>query len=115
MIIGDFNAIVGSHEKRGGPPPPNISCDEFVAFIDSCDFIHMDIVGAKFKWTNKRKGRSRADIRLDRAICHAAWYTIWTDTTCRTLVREFSGHHLLLLHFYIFFRKYPKSFKFLFC
>lgn len=48
VIIGDFNAIFGAHEKMSGPPPLNISSDEFVSFTDSCDMIHTDMVGVEF-------------------------------------------------------------------
>lgn len=85
VAIGDFNAIVGSHEKRGRPSPLNISYNEFVAFTDACDFVHMDALGEEFTWTNGRKGRGHTDIHLDRAVCNVAWYTVWTDTACRTL------------------------------
>lgn len=76
MVIGDFNAVIGSHEKRRGPPPLSISCDEFTAFTDMCDLIHMDIDGAEFTWTNGSQARSRINFRLDRALCNVAWYSI---------------------------------------
>lgn len=113
--MGDFNAVLGAYEKRGRPPPLNIACDEFVAFTDSCDLIHIDTTGAEFMWTNGRKRRGRTDIRLDKAICSTAWYLVWSDTSCRALVREFSDYHPMLLHFDIYTRRFPKSFRFLSC
>ena len=29
IFIGDFNAVLGAHEKRGRRPPPNLSCADF--------------------------------------------------------------------------------------
>lgn len=92
-----------------------ISCDEFNTFSDTCDLIHMDTDGAKFTWTNRRHGRCRIDIYLDRALCNTAWYSIWIDTTCKSPAREFYVHHPLLLHFDIYSRRFPKLFRFMSC
>lgn len=48
VVMGDFNVVVGTHEKRGGTPPLSIPIDEFVAFTDSCDLIHMDTIGTDY-------------------------------------------------------------------
>ncbi|KAL6130069.1 hypothetical protein ACLB2K_068450 [Fragaria x ananassa] len=42
MAIGDFNYVLGAHEKSGGPPPSLISCLEFQNMLDACDFVHLD-------------------------------------------------------------------------
>lgn len=41
IFIGDFNAVLGSHVKRGGCPPLKISCDEFSAWSGSCKLSHL--------------------------------------------------------------------------
>lgn len=62
VITGNFNAIIGIHEKLAGPSPLGISCDEFTAFSNICDLIHMDTNGAEFTWTNGRQGGGRTNI-----------------------------------------------------
>lgn len=114
-IIGDFNAVIGSHEKMGGSPPPQIACDEFAAFSNTYYLVYMDTVGADFMLTNGREGDRHTKVRLDRVFCNAEWYSTWSDTSCRSLVREFSNHNPLLLNFDIYVRRYPKTFRFLSC
>lgn len=82
VSIRDLNVVVGDHEKKGGPSHLNISSDEFVAFTDVCDLIHMNTVAVEFTQTNGRKGRGCTNIRLDGVICNTTWYTIWFDTSC---------------------------------
>lgn len=47
-FIGDYNAVIGVHEKRGGGNPLQVSCDEFKAWIDSCQLTHFLTRGAEF-------------------------------------------------------------------
>lgn len=70
-IIADFNAITGSHEKKGGSLPSQISCDTFIAFSNTANLIHMDIVRADFTWFNGRRGRIHTEVRLDKTLCNA--------------------------------------------
>lgn len=45
MVIGDFNVIMGTHEKAGGNSPPTISCLDFSNMIDACCLTHLSIEG----------------------------------------------------------------------
>lgn len=47
-VMRDFNVVIGAHEKSGGNPPLHISGEEFIAFSDTCDLIHMDTIGAEY-------------------------------------------------------------------
>jgi hypothetical protein len=29
LFMGDYNAVLGAHEKRGRRPPPSLSCEDF--------------------------------------------------------------------------------------
>lgn len=50
IVIGDFNAVIGAHEKRGGRLPCRTSCDEFKSMTDACEFTHIDTKGSLFTW-----------------------------------------------------------------
>lgn len=63
-FIGDFNCIMGSHEKLGGRPPVQIACQEFVAFTSSANLIHMQTQGAQYTWSNERGGNRHTEVRL---------------------------------------------------
>lgn len=68
LAVGDFNEILGAHEKLGNPPR-QISCNEFNSFIDSCGFIDINAHGSFFTWTKGRGVRSHVEQRLDRCLC----------------------------------------------
>ena len=53
-IMGDFNAVMGAHEKTGPPPQP-ISCREFRNGIDSCNFTDIDTKDAFYTWSQRRR------------------------------------------------------------
>lgn len=45
MVIGDFNAILGAHEKHGGRMPSRTSCTDFQNMVDTCNFMHLHYTG----------------------------------------------------------------------
>lgn len=70
--IGDFNAIIGSHEMRGSHLPFQASCAEFKQWSDSCNLIHLETVGAQYTWSNGRKVMHHTEKILDRSLCNVA-------------------------------------------
>jgi len=56
MFIGDFNSILGAHEKLGGRIPLNIACSEFSSWSNMHSLTHLDTCGTKYTWINKREG-----------------------------------------------------------
>lgn len=57
-FIGDFNTILGGHEKRGGSSPLQASCIDFRDWSDSNNLTHTTTRGAEFTWANNRRGSS---------------------------------------------------------
>lgn len=111
-FLGDFNAILGSHEKRGGNLPSHVSCEEFNAWSDSCNLTHLLTRGAEYTWSNKRRGRALVEMRLDRSICNDPWLSFWDFVSCCTLPKSHSDHHPILLTLKKGIRSFPSSFKF---
>jgi len=56
LFVGDFNSILGAHEKLGGRIPLNIACTEFISWTNNNSLIHMATNGAHYTWTNNREG-----------------------------------------------------------
>lgn len=48
LFIGDFNCILGAHQKREGCPLIQMACDEFVMFTNTANLIHMQTHGAQY-------------------------------------------------------------------
>lgn len=96
-LIGDFNAVTGSHEMRGSGMPLPISCEEFKLWSESCGLHHLSIRGAEFTWSNGRRGRHHTEKRLDRSLCNDSCLDYWHSAACCTLIRSKSDHYPLLL------------------
>ncbi|XP_042519185.1 uncharacterized protein LOC122092960 [Macadamia integrifolia] len=72
MMVGDFNALLASHEKQGTGAFNLGSTAEFSAMVDVCHLIQLPSLGVKFTWTNNRKRGNVSDV-LDRGFCNEAW------------------------------------------
>ncbi|XP_062028531.1 uncharacterized protein LOC133744441 [Rosa rugosa] len=99
LVFGDFNAILGAHEKKGGAPVCRRSCEEFQAMSDVCELIHVDTHGAEFTWVRRRGLRGNVEERLDRCLANLSWMDSWDTFDCSTLPRLCSDHNPLLMSF----------------
>ena len=57
--IGDFNALLGEHEKTRCVPAPG-PCREFRRFINDCLLSDIPTRGAFYTWYNRRSGSNFA-------------------------------------------------------
>jgi len=97
LFYGNFNAVLGAHEKRGRWPPPSLSCTDFLHWSNVNLLSHLPSFGSFFTLSNGRLGLENVALRLDREICNIDWLNIWQRTTCSSLVRHHSDHHPLLI------------------
>ncbi|XP_039690616.1 uncharacterized protein [Medicago truncatula] len=97
LYMGDFNAILGAHEKRGRRPPPPLSCEDFLNWTNANILNHLPTLGTFYTWTNGRFGDENVALRLDRAVCNEEWINFWRSSNCADLVRHQSDHHPILL------------------
>lgn len=112
LIVGDFNAILGTHEQRGGRVPSVASCQDFRNWSEACSLFHLPSRGAKFTWTNGRGAATHIERRLDRALCNEELFNFWSSTPCNTLSKTQSDHHPLLVTMKKGLQSFPSSFKF---
>jgi hypothetical protein len=111
-FIGDFNAILGAHEKFGRRPPPRASCDDYLNWTNAHSLSHLLTTGVQLTWNNGRAGRDYVAIRLDHTICNMDWFSFWQNISCCALVRSSSNHHPLLFSQYNSTRRHSPPFKF---
>ncbi|KAL6224666.1 hypothetical protein ACLB2K_003521 [Fragaria x ananassa] len=112
LLVGDFNAILGAHEKSGGRLPTRVSCHEFQHMVDVCHLTQIDLKGSPFTWTNGRGVGSHIEMLLDRCFCSIPWLDSWPVTSCSTLVRHSSDHNPLLISFKKYVAQGPIPFRF---
>ncbi|XP_042505574.1 uncharacterized protein LOC122082160 [Macadamia integrifolia] len=95
VALGDLNATLYSHEKRG-PGRFNVGATaEFQAMVDACDQISSPSQGSKFTWTNN-KCRGHVVARLDRSFFNAQWLEVFGDCGQQVLHRSISDHAPIL-------------------
>ncbi|XP_042519205.1 uncharacterized protein LOC122092989 [Macadamia integrifolia] len=96
MMVGDFNALLASHEMRG-PGAFNLgSTTEFAAMVDVYHLIQLPSQGVKFTWTNNRR-RGNVSAVLNRGFYNEAWLSYFQDCAQFVLQRDFSDHCPLLI------------------
>lgn len=66
--MGDFNAVMGSHEKSGGISPYAPSCNDFNGFIEEHCMIEMSPSNSAYTWSNGRIDESHIEAKLDRCF-----------------------------------------------
>ena len=71
MVIGDFNKIVSSLEKRGGRK--SLSKTSFGEWISNNMLVDMGFIRQKFTWMTKRGVGEDIWERLDGGLCSMEW------------------------------------------
>ncbi|PNX83153.1 endonuclease/exonuclease/phosphatase family protein, partial [Trifolium pratense] len=102
VFVGDFNAVLGAHEKWGKRLPPKISCDDFLLWTNANQLSHLNTIGVQFTWSNGRADNDYVALRLDRAICNSLF----------ALYRHCSDHHPWLVSQELSETQHPTPFRF---
>ena len=97
QFLGDFNAILGAHEKKGGCLPIAQSCQDFIDWTQAGDLTHINTRGSNFTWSNGRLDNNHIQVRLDRTVCNQQSIGFWDAISCSTLSKCHSDHYPILL------------------
>lgn len=111
VYIGDFNALLGAHERRGNAPA-EISCREFRLFIESAELIEPASSGVPLTWAGRRFLPRHTESVLDRALMSFGFSEIWFSSTCLKLPRITSDHSPIVLSCSLDSINSPKPFRF---
>lgn len=93
VVLGDFNAIMSDHERRGGSS--NFSVRGMLRFremVQNCHLIDVGFQGSPFTW---RHGNLLQ--RLDRVLCNLQWCTNFPSATVFHLPFFKSDHRAMLV------------------
>lgn len=98
LLMGDFNVILGPHEKQGGRQGTGWSTGtELQDLLDSSDARDVGFVGNPYTRSNHQSPPNRILERLDRCLGNAEWICSYDDIVVRHLPRIGSDHCPLLL------------------
>jgi len=112
-FIGDFNCILGAHEHRGRTNPARLPIQEFQAWTDVNNLIHLPTRGVEFTWSNGRGGGRHTDRRLDRVICNQEWLDMCCSMSVDALTKHKSDHFPILMEFKLSDVSFASQFKFM--
>ena len=97
LCFGDFNEILGRHEKTGNNGKNQALIGRFQEAIQLCELQDMDYSGHAFTWSNNRSGEQNVQERLDRFIVNATWIHIYSWYQVSYLPKRRSDHLPILL------------------
>ncbi|KAJ8773128.1 hypothetical protein K2173_028305 [Erythroxylum novogranatense] len=95
LIMGDFNSLLSSSERRGGSVNRSGICKPFLEWFTNSNLIDIGYKGPDFTWK-----RGLLHERLDRGLCNAAWRFKFQEDSITHLARISSNHRPLLMSFY---------------
>jgi hypothetical protein len=96
-IIGDFNDILSSDEKKGRADRANWLINGFREAVVDAGLFDLKMEGYNFTWF-KSLGTDRAvEEKLDRALSNAAWYQQFPNANLECLTATSSDHYPLWL------------------
>jgi hypothetical protein len=96
-LMGDFNDILHSDEKKGRATRPNWLIRGFRQAVQDVGLVDVHMEGYPFTWF-KSLGTPRAiEEKLDRALATNSWMQMFPNAKLESLVAPSSDHFLILL------------------
>lgn len=74
MVIGDFNDLLTSDDKRGRVAHPQWLFRGFREAVTDCNLVDLPLIGYKFTWFKSRGSSDMVEERLDRAMGNPSWH-----------------------------------------
>ncbi|XP_042518493.1 uncharacterized protein LOC122092221 [Macadamia integrifolia] len=96
MIIGDSNATLFDHERRGPRRFCSGAASEFSAMVNASTMIQIPSFGRKFTWSNNQR-RGHVTAVLDRTLVNEEWLKTFDDCIQKELPRIASDHAPLMV------------------
>ncbi|XP_071939846.1 uncharacterized protein [Coffea arabica] len=93
LLLGDFNEVVDSTEKRGGRRFVGEYSNSLIECIQICELIDLGFSGPALTWNNCREGGANVRKRLDRVLCNGMWNLDYQKASVTHLTRTHSDHH----------------------
>lgn len=97
IVLGDFNIIRWSYEKRGGAVSNYVDMKCFNDCIDSCGLDDFALKGPIFTWSNSSSESSRVECRLDRCLKNTAFNLVTVDYQGLVLNNSLFDHCPILI------------------
>lgn len=96
-VIGDFNDLILSDEKKGGKEHPGYLLQGFTEVVADCGLKDLGFGGHKFTWERSRGTSTWVQERLDRGLANQAWCSLFPSAEVKVLEVATSDHLPLYL------------------
>lgn len=97
LMTGDFNEIIGYHEKTRGRTRSESSFLDFWLLRQSCGMMDFSYIGNCLSWIGRR-GRNVIRCRLDQSMENEEWHEKFTHTRAEYMCFMGSDHRPILTH-----------------
>nr|XP_027075627.1 uncharacterized protein LOC113699453 [Coffea arabica] len=93
LMLGDFNEVVDSTEKREGRHFVGKYSNSLIDCIWRYELIDLGFSGPAHTWNNCREGGATVRKRLDRVLCNGMWNLDYWRASVTHLTRTHSDYH----------------------
>lgn len=96
--IGDFNDLLGNHEKKEKNDHPIWCIRGFREVVSDCGLHDLPLEGYPFTWEKSKGTTDAVEEKLDHALVSASWMNIFMHPVLSNLVVAISDHSPILLN-----------------
>ena len=97
LIGGDLNEIFYHGEKKGKPPKPQASIDNFRSYFEGNELFDLGYSGYDFTWSNYQEDGITVEERLDRFCTDCEWSLVFPSAQVQHVDFDMSDHLPILL------------------
>lgn len=97
-LIGDFNDMMTTEEKKGGVAQPRVLLSGFSEAIMDFGLLDLGFTGDMYTWERSRGTNRLIQERLDRGLATTAWIDMFPCAEVRVLEVSTSDHKPLFLN-----------------
>ncbi|XP_010451888.1 PREDICTED: uncharacterized protein LOC104734080 [Camelina sativa] len=112
FMIGDFNELMGNHEKSGGAIRPVSSFVPFNSMIRECGMLEFPCYGDFLSWRGNRCNNQVVRCRLDRALGNEDWHSLFPCSRVDYLEMIGSDHRPIIASCELFGGRRFRQFRF---
>ncbi|KAH1065446.1 hypothetical protein J1N35_030433 [Gossypium stocksii] len=98
VLLGDFNEITSSFEKKGGRLRSERQMHAFRSILEDCSLHDLGFVGRWFTWERGKFSDTNIRERLDRGVATLDWINFFPSYQVQHLNHSFSDHCPVLLN-----------------
>ncbi|KAK9749023.1 hypothetical protein RND81_02G097200 [Saponaria officinalis] len=91
-VCGDFNSLLGLHERIGGNEVTNTENASFREVANVCQLHDLNAVGSFFTWNNKHEASTKIYSKIDRFVVNVQWLDSFPESFANFLPEGLFDH-----------------------